>query len=260
MLLVLSSLKGYAIEATDGQIGTVSDFLFDDRTWKLRWLVADIGSWRASSKVLIHPSAITQADYQRQELSVALTIDQVKASPDILQDQPVSRQIEHNVHSYYGWDPLWSSDSYFGGNAMASPMVPPPFSLDFTDGEAAREASEIGDDADQGDPHLRSAAAVNGSHIRATDGEIGHLENLLVEDATWQLHYLIIDTKNWWPDQHVLLSPHAVGDISYLDEEIRLNVSREQVRASPSWEPSVAIDAAYEQRLQKHYGWPGKGQ
>jgi hypothetical protein len=259
MLCVLSSLNGYAIEAIDGRIGTVSDFLFDDQTWKMRWLVVDAGSWWTGSKVLIHPSAIKGTDYQRQELSVALTAEQVKGSPDILQDQPVSRQIEHNLHSYYGWDPLWSSDSYFGGNAMASPVLAPPFSADFTDGEAAREAAEIGDDADKGDPHLRSAAAVDRSHIHATDGEIGHLENLLVDDATWELHYLIIDTKSWWPGQHVLLSPHAVSDISYLEQEIRLNVTCDQVRASPPWEPSAAIDEAYERRLHTHYGWPGHG-
>jgi hypothetical protein len=45
MLQVGTAINGYKIEASDGTIGSVSDFLFDDRTWKVRWLVVDTGNW-----------------------------------------------------------------------------------------------------------------------------------------------------------------------------------------------------------------------
>jgi hypothetical protein len=221
----------------------------------MRWLIADVGTWWTGRKVLIHPSAITQTDYGQREMTVNLTIKQVKDSPETLQDQPVSRQIEYRLHNYYGWDPLWFGNSYFGGGAMASPLLAPPFYGGFLVGEAAG----VGANADEGDPNLRSIEAVIGCHIHASDGEIGHLENFLVDDATWVIHYLIVDTKNWWPGKHVLLSPHAVKDISYLEHEIRLNVACDMVKASPPWEPSATIDRAYEQRLHTHYAWPGYG-
>jgi hypothetical protein len=255
MLVVVSALKGYAIDASDGRIGTVSDFLFDDQTWKMRWLVVDVGSWLVGRSVLIHPSAIARADHERRELAVSLTREQVKGSPDTSQDEPVSRQIEYNLHSYYGWDPLWAGNSYFGGGAMASPLLSPPF----LGGYAAGDAAGVGAGPDEGDPHLRSTATVIGCHIHASDGEIGHLENFLVDDFSWGIHYLVIDTRNWWPGKHVLLSPHAVQDISYLDHEIRLNVGRDLVQAAPSWEPATIIDRAYETRLHLHYAWPGYG-
>lgn len=254
MLVVVSALKGYAIEASDGCLGTVSDFLFDDKTWKMRWLVVDVGSWLIGRTVLIHPSAITTADHEGRKFAVKLTKAQVEGSPDTAQDLPVSRQVEFNLNSYYGWDPLWAGNSYFGGGAMASPLLSPPLF-----GSYLGQANGIGAGADEGDPHLRSVAAVDGYHLHASDGDIGHLENLMVEDSTWIIHYLIVDTRNWWPGQHVLLSPHAVEDISYLDQKIRLNVSCDQVKGSPPWGTETLIDRSYERALQEYYAWPGYG-
>jgi len=97
-MLAASALKGYAIEASDGRVGIVSDFLFHDQSWKMRWLVVDTGTWLIGRMVLIRPSAIVQADYERQELPVALTKAQVEGSPGISQDQPVSRQMEANLY------------------------------------------------------------------------------------------------------------------------------------------------------------------
>jgi len=254
MLLAASALKGYAIDATDGRIGTVSDFLFDDKTWKLRWLVVDVGSWLVGRTVLIHPSAIAGADHERHALVVALTKAKVEASPATREDEPVSRQIEFNLHSYYGWDPLWAGNSYFGGGAMASPLLSPSMAPPLFG-----EAAGIGAGVNEGNPHLRSIAAVTGYHIHAGDGDIGHVEDFLVDDADWQVQYLIVDTRNWWPGKQVLLSPHAVQDISYLDRRIRLTVSREQVRASPPWDAAAAIERSYQKQLHTHYRWPGYG-
>ena len=255
MLLAISVLKDYAIDATDGRIGTVSDFLFDDKTWKLRWLVVDVGSWLVGRTVLIHPSAITGANHERRDLGLAMTRAKVEASPETREDEPVSRQIEFNLHSYYGWDPLWAGNSYFGGGAMASPLLSPPLIGGLSPGEAAG----IGDGANEGDPHLRSIAAVTGYHLHATDGTIGHVENFLIDDASWAVHYLIADTRDWWPGKHVLLSPHAVQDISFLERKISLTVSRDQVMTSPPWDPAHAIERAYQARLHGHYAWPDYG-
>jgi sporulation protein YlmC with PRC-barrel domain len=254
MLEVGSALKGYAIEASDGRIGTVDDFLFDDRTWKIRWLVVDTGSWLTGRKVLIHPSAIGRADYERRQLSVSLTKSQVKGSPDLLQDQPVSQQMERSLYDYYGWDPYWG-DNYFGMGSMVSPLSPSPY---FTE-TASRENAAIVLGLNDGDPHLRSIAAVSGYHIHASNGQVGHVENFLIDDATWGIRYLIIDTRNWWPGVHVLMSPYAVREINWSKHQVRLDVSREQVKSGPLWNPVDIIDQTYEKRLHSHYDWPGYG-
>ena len=217
-------------------------------------MVADTGTWLSSRKVLVHPSAVRSLDYERRELSVGLTKHQIDASPGILRDQPVSQQMETSLYDYYGWDPYWGG-SYFGGGAMASPLSPPPFF-----GSAAlgrRNGLDVLEDA--GDPHLRSLAAVTGYHIHAIDGEIGHVENFLIDDATWGIRYLILDTSNWWLGKHVLISPYAVGRISYADHQITVDVDRDKVKSSPPWDPAEMVDTYYEKRLHHHYGWQGYG-
>lgn len=254
MILVGSALKDFTIEASDGRMGTVSDFLFDDRTWKIRWMVVDTGHWLPGRKVLIHPSAIQRPDYLFAQVPVALTREKVKNSPGLLSDAPVSRQMEREVYTYFGWDPFWGGGNYFGGgvsSGMGAAFEPSPYRGGADLLEA--EQSGLGD----GDPHLRSVTAVVGYHIQAADGPIGHVENVLVEDADWGIRYLIVDTKNWWPGQHVLMSPHAVHDINWFSRDVTLNVTCEQVRGAPAWNPATMIDPDYASNLHGYYGWPG---
>jgi hypothetical protein len=257
MMLVGSALKGFGIKASDGEIGTVSDFLFDDRTWKIRWMVVDTGGWLAGRKILVHPSTIGQPDYRREKITVRLTKQQVEDSPDILSDAPVSQQMQTNLAGHYGWDPLWGGGNYFGGysSGMGGAFDPTPNRFD----PALLEADRPGASVDDGDPHLRSVTAVVGYHIQATDGPIGHVENFLVDDATWGIRYLIIDTRNWWPGQHVLVSPYAVRAISWSDRDVTLDVTRDKIKGSPAWDPAAMIDRTYEERLHGYYGWPGYG-
>lgn len=257
MLLAESSLKDLTIEADDGRIGSVSDFLFDARTWKLRWMVVDTGNWLPGRKVLVHPSAIGQVDYARGELPVRLTKEQVRNSPDIREDEPVSRQMQENLYGYYGWDPLWGGGNFLGGGI--SGMGWPRSSMTAYDEGEVLEADRAESRLDQADPHLRSVAAVTGYHLRATDGLIGHIENFMLESDNWGIRYLIVDTRNWWPGQHVLLAPYAVKAVSWSDREVVLDISRGQVKSSPPWNPAEAINKAYEQRLHGYYGWPGYG-
>jgi len=249
-----STLTGYAVEGKDGQVGKVDDTLFDDRGWQTRWLIVDSGSWLNGRSVLLHPSAITGRDGVRRELEIKLTKAVVQASPDIGRDRPVSRQMESKLHDYYGSDPSWHG-SILGAGAMTEAFRPWPGS-----GMRAVDAATLdGARMDEGDPHLRSMTAVKGSRVHAEDGMIGHVADFLVDDETWTVCYLIVDTRNWWPGAHVLISPHAVTDIDWSDHRIQLNVAREDVRSSPTWAPADVVDQAYAERLHNHYTWPGYG-
>lgn len=255
MLRPVSKFTGYTIEASDGHIGSVSDFLFDDVTWKVRWLVVDTGHWLTGRKVLIHPSAIGTVDNERQIIPVKLTKARIKDSPDLSHDQPVSRQMENGLYGYYGCDPSWGG-SFYNMGAIAAPFSSPPYFGRFGMGEATEIQSRHEDE----DPHLRSAAAVNGYHVHATDGDIGHVEDLLVEESGWGIRYLIIDTRNWWAGQHVLVSPYAVREIKWGDREMCLDITREKIKTSPPWQaPLNQLDRIFESQLHEHYGWPGYG-
>jgi hypothetical protein len=250
MLLVESALKGNVVEADDGSIGRVHDCLFDQRNWKLRWLVVDTDGWLIGRRLLIHPSAIGRPDIDRLRLPVHLTKAQIKASPEISFDLPISVQMEQGIYGYYGWDSEWGGGGYFAGYPALG------------DGEAQvldRPGSDYTTDLGRGDPNLRSMAAVNGYHVEATDGSIGHIENFIIDDVSWDARYLIVDTKNWWFGQHVLISPFAVRHINWMEQNVVLDVSRDRIKNSPPWKPLDLIDKSYQERLHGYYEWPGYG-
>jgi hypothetical protein len=188
MLRSLEELHGYTIRAMDGDIGSVHAFLFDDTTWAIRYLVVNTGAWLPGRQVLIAPLALGQPDWEGQFFPVKLTTEQVRNSPDIDTDKPVSRQQEMLLHTYYDWPTYWTGGNPFmpqavaaypGGLPMTEPYELPPEEL--------------------GDPHLHSARDVIGYYIQARDGQIGHVEDFIVDTDAWAIRYMVVDTVNWWP-------------------------------------------------------------
>ena len=255
MLRNASTINGYAIAASDGKLGTVHDFLFDDASWLVRWLVVDTGNWLSGRKVLLPPSVLGHPDAQAHEFAVRLTMQQVKDSPDLNTDRPVSRQVETDVYDYYGWSPYWGTGFYMGGYGYmgglggAGAMMGAPYP-----GARRREEGIADAQRNDDDPHLRSIEAVTGYHIHASDGEIGHVEDFLVEDADWSIHYLVVDTKNWWPGKKVLISPRSAREIDWTDKLVNLDVNRQRVKDSPPYDASATVDRPYEKQFHDYYG------
>ncbi len=249
MLWHTSVINGYSIEASDGEIGTVCDILFDDASWSVRWLVVDTGTWLSGRKVLLPTSALGTIVAKEQRFSVKLTKQQVKDSPEIDTDRPVSRQMETGVYDYYGWSPYWGSGFYMGGYGYMGGMASPHLG-------ARRREQVIAEAraADNDDVHLRSVKAVTGYHIHANDGEIGHVEDFLVDDADWSIHYLVVDTKNWWPGKRILVSSRSAGEIDWTGRLVNLHVDRQRIKDSPAYDPSMTIDRAYDEKLLTYYG------
>ncbi|MDR3372416.1 MAG: PRC-barrel domain-containing protein [Ancalomicrobiaceae bacterium] len=254
MLVVHTALHGYTIQAQDGPIGTVTDFLFDDRSWQCRWLVIDTGDWLSDRKVLLHPSAIGEADHNYKRFSTNLTRQKVQDGPRLIDYAPVSQQFEVSQFKYYGWDPFWGTGLYglSGAGEFAGPAR-------YFGGPILAELSDMPRHSSDADPHLRSMAELSGYHLHATDGDIGHVENMLVDDASLGVRYLIVDASNWWFGKRVLMSPSAITGISYDEEKIAVNVTRERVKDSPPWEPAELISQEIQKHLHSYYGWPGYG-
>jgi hypothetical protein len=254
-----TAIKGYAIAASDGHLGTVSDFLFDDVTWVVRWLVVDTGTWLSGRKVLLPALALGHINPSRNEFAVRLTKQEVRDSPNIGTKRPVSRQMEASVYDYYGWSPYWTSGFYMGGYRYGLGYEPgttwPIPVRESTLREENIATSRRSDD----DPHLRSIGEVVGYHIHADYGEIGHVEDFLMEEADWSIHYLVVDTKNWWPGKRVLVSPRSVTGIGWTDNLVNINVGRQRVKDSPAYDENTPLDRTYEQKYHEYYGevWSG---
>jgi hypothetical protein len=133
---------------------------------------------------------------------------------------------------------------YMPGSGAASPYL-----------GTRRSDEEIAEaQADRDDVHLRSVEAVTGYHIHASDGEIGHVEDFLIDDADWSIHYLIVDTRNWWPGKKVLISPRSAREIDWTDKLVNLDVDRQRVKDGPEYDPSITVDHAYDEKLLTYYG------
>jgi hypothetical protein len=250
MLWDASALDGYAIEASNGRIGSVGDFLFRDTTWIVRWLVVDTGNWLSGRKVLLPLSALGRPDPSLRQFPIKLTMQQVKDSPDIDTDRPVSRQHETHIYRHYGWDPYWGRTFFPMGGGVAMP---------FTETLPRSGSVPLGAFSDhsrqaEGDPHLRSAEAVTGLQVHATDGEIGHVEDFLLDDADWSIRYIKVDTKNWWPGNRVLISPRSIRSIDGPSRLVHLDVGRQKVKNSPPYDPSRTVDGAYDETFLTYYG------
>lgn len=245
MLRSAKHLRGYKIAATDGEIGGLHELLFDDQTWTVRYLVADTGGWLAGRMVLLSPVALAEGDWEGKKLHVQLNKQQVEDSPDISTDQPVSRHYELEYYRYYGWPYYWGRAGLWGQGMY-------PVDLATVD-EIQEEASPPDDHVD---PHMRSTNEVTQYNIQARDGEIGHVSDFLVDDQTWSIRYMLVDTRNWLPGKHVLVAPEWIEEVNWEDARVRVDLVREAIKNAPEYNPSTQIDSGYEDRLREHYGRP----
>ena len=234
MLFSFEELRGYRIRAADDEIGSVDDVLFEDTTSIVRYLVVETGGWLFGRKVLLAAAAIGPVDHEARAITTALTTRQLKDSPGIDADQPVSRQHEEALHSYYDWPPYWYGTPalglapYWGGVGLA----PPPADHN----PVEREVAEM--ERQRGDPHLRSAREVIGYYVAATDGDIGHVEDLVIDDATWMLPQLVIDTRNWLPGRKVVIDTSRLRSVDWANRHIVVDMSRRDVESSPETDRS----------------------
>ena len=202
MLRSVKDVRGVTVGASDGDIGRVDDLYFDDERWGIRYVVVDTGGWLSARRVLISPIAFGPPDWRSQRLPVALTKEQLRNSPDIDTQRPVSRQHEAEYARYFGYPYYWVGAGLWGMGAEPRPLVRASAQQPDVDARLAQVVLS----SPPGDSHLRSCAAVTGYHIEATDGAIGHVADFIVDDHSWEIHYVVVDTSNWWLGHRVMFA------------------------------------------------------
>jgi uncharacterized protein YrrD len=243
MLNKATTLTGYKLHTLDGEIGKVKEFFFDDHYWTIRYLVVDTGNWLADRQVLITPYALVAVHKEKQSIGVDLTKKQIEDSPSLDSHKPVSRQYEEAYYGHYGWPMYWNGPYTWG---------PLPYIV--RDPKKWKQSVKA---VKALDPHLRSTHDVSGHHIQASDGEIGHVEDFIIDDMTWAIRYLIINTRNWWPGKKVLISPQWIERVSWSESKVFINLSREAIRQSPEYTDESLLTRDYEARLHQHYNREG---
>jgi hypothetical protein len=252
MLHNLKDLEGLTINAIDGDIGLTKDFYFDDNRWTIRYFVVETGSWFSSKKVLLSPISIDRLNFKEETLIANITREQVRHSPDIDTHKPVSRQFEVHYFGYYGYPFYWGGSDLWGSYSNPFMIVPGNGTKvpdTFADDDATRYRDQ--------DHHLRSSDEVIGYHMEARDGEIGHLQGMLIDADTLAIRYLIINTSNWWLGHLVLIAPQWITEVSWVNEKIYVDMTQEQVKDAPPYDPDVPFTRDREKGIHHHYGRKG---
>lgn len=239
MLTNAKTIRDFKLNGIDGEVGSIKEFFFDDKFWTVRYLVVNTGGWLKRKQVLISPYFILNADHELEFLNINLNKSEIENSPAADTDKPVSRRFEEDYYKYYGAPVYWGGPSMWGS-----------FPSILHDRERWKD---IKAQDDSWDPNLRSTKDVSGHSIQAIDGELGHVDDFIIDDETWAIRYMVVDTKNWLPGKKILISPQWINKISWEDSKVFVNLSQEAIRHAPEYDEDERITREYESNLFQHY-------
>lgn len=232
----LKELIGFTIQATDGEKGKVYDILFDDETWIIRYVEADLGTLFSMERVLIPRFYLREPLWEEKHFPIELTVEKIKNSPNTDFDLPVSRKYEKELVEHYGLEPYWPVNiaAYAGKETMFNPDIP------FNANKKIIAEDKV-------ETSLRSFSEIRGYLINAVDDNFGHVEDLIIDDSDWQILYVVIDTKNIVPwSKQVMLPINLIDEISFVNNEVRINLPKGIIKNAPEYKPAVAINEAFE--------------
>jgi sporulation protein YlmC with PRC-barrel domain len=240
MLFKTKKREHYKLNRLDGRTKKAADFYFDDQQWTIRYLVADTGLELTDRKVLISPSALGEAFKKEHLICVNLAKKQIEDSPLIDCDELISHQCEVDYSQYYGSPHYWGGTGCWGSypTMLGGPILT---NIDHQKYE------------EDGNTHLRSINEVSTYHIHASDGKIGQVEDFIIDDKTWTIRYLVVNTRNGSSGKRVLISPVKIERVSWVDSEVFVNLTREEIVSAPEYTKEASLNRDYEPSLFKHY-------
>jgi sporulation protein YlmC with PRC-barrel domain len=253
MLKLMKKITGYALHATDGEIGKVHDFLFDDQSWQVRYLVIDTGKWLPGRKVVVPPSVIADSRWEERELPVSMSKEQIKDAPPLSEHEPVSRQHEVDLYQYFQWQPYWAGGALLGEPYATNTSETRQDEGTVREDSADTDVSKTGEKQEQ---HLRSFRELKGYSILAQDSEAGKLDDFILDDKTWKSRYLVVDIGSWLPGKDVLVPTDWISEVHWAQATVTVNVPIVKLKEAPEFDPDEPVDREFEKKLYDHYEKP----
>lgn len=250
MLVFASRLQDFQVQATDDKLGKVKDLYFDKDDWVIRYLVVDTQKWLPGRKVLVSPVGFDYVDFEDTTVNIFASKEQIKDSPSIHEHQPVTRKNEHMLNTYFGWPHYWS---YFDNNRLWG-EYPTPLLL--RDEAPPQEGIQLTPEQEE-EEKLHSVNDIKGDFtgykIQATNGDIGHVADFLVDPENWELRYFVVDTKDWLPGKFVVLSTEWIKDIHWDTKKVVVDLPKEVIENGPFFTMDRPLTAMEEKMLHESY-------
>jgi len=271
MLRKAHSLIGTKIHATDGEMGHIEDFYFDDAKWMIRYMIVRTGSWFSGKHVMLAPSTIGDVVWEKHSVNVNLSKEQITKSPDLNMEMPVTREQEIDLVRELNYPTYWSgtpgpiSDSIStmglaatGGPGMAVGPYTGPSGLpnevasDIYSTDISNPSALGADPANTAETEIRAdvtraaqAGAVSvqlhevkrltGFQVVGSDDAVGKVSDFMIDDESWQVASLLLDTTAWWPGGEVLVATGLITGINPSHSQIRIKSTRDEIKSSPEY-------------------------
>jgi len=237
----LKTLIDYKIQTTDQVEGKINDFLFDEKSWVIRYMKSDFGNFISPQKVLVPQVFLESPNWHDHSFPIEISSKEIDRCPDIEEHQTVSRKYEEILFEHYDLKPYWYSAYTV---PIASSFYPP----------RPLKTPTKNIEEENIDTILRSFEEVKGYHIQAIDGKIGHIEDLIIDDDDWQIVYVVIDTSNWLPwSKKVLIAIDWMDNISYEKREVKISLHKDAIKNAPEYDESQTIDELFEKSMYDFY-------
>jgi uncharacterized protein YrrD len=228
MLRSIKQLYDDKLGASDGEIGHIKDFYFDDQNWVVRYVVADTGAWLPGRLVLLSPHAFSDFHRDGATRRVNLTRAQIEKSPAIESHKPVSRHFEEEYYRYYEWPAYWDGTGIWGMGGYPTMLAPYLEPGELVDHDTTSSEKD--------DPQLRSTQAVRGYEIQTHQGEIGHVVDFIVHEKSWAITHLIVETGHWYSGKQIAIAPKHIERVSYAEAKVYVNVSKAAIQDAPEYQ------------------------
>jgi hypothetical protein len=244
MLRSMKALRGYRVRATDSMAGTVRDFLFDDDAWTVRHMVVDTGQgWFSSAQVLVGARFLGAPEWEVGVVPVLLTKAQLTGERPPQAAKPSAREKEFEPHSVRAQ----GSQEAAGSQGTVRPEG------------GAREDDPVPESRPEeslNELSLRSGREVVGYRLDAVDGYAGRIRDFIVDDESWIIRYMVVDTGRWLPGRKVLVIPLWIESMTWAGRTAQVGLHRTVIAASREYAPSAPVNREYEVRLYDYYGRP----
>lgn len=250
MLIFANTIQNFHVQATDDTLGKVKDLYFDEESWVVRYLVVDTQKWLPGRKVLVSPIGLDKVNYDNQIVEIFASKQQIKESPSVSEHQAVTRKNELLLNNYFGWPHYWS---YFDNNRLWGEFPTP---VQLKEAPPPNRDVELTPEQEE-DVKLRSVNDIKGDFtgykIQATDGDIGHVSDFLVDPETWKLRYFVVDTRNWLPGKFVVLSTDWIVYFYQQDKKVVVDLPKDKIENGPFFELTMPLTRLEEKQIHESY-------
>jgi sporulation protein YlmC with PRC-barrel domain len=246
MFRSLRQMTGYAVHSQDDEeVGVVSNFLFDDLRWIVRYMVLDSRQFLKRKRVLLSPIVFGTPDRERAVFPVQLDSNQIASSPDVGEVDPVTRRQESEIHEFYHWPAYWEEPHEVP--PVEEGMVGWAVTELMTDVEGKRQEQTGGEK-----PRLRDFEEATRYTIYSRDGEnAGELYDLIVHEQNWRILYMVVSTGGILPGRKVLLSPASIVNYDWENSRLELNLTRDTVHNGQEYDPDIPLDRTMDENLYR---------